>query len=425
MPDGTEDGKLMYTQCPACEVAFRVTADVLQQARGRVRCGNCREAFNALDHLSESAPVRRASGPVSPDPQAADKDRELMDTLSQLVGPEEVRIEDTGIEWRVVDEDDEAPDDSSGEEDDGEETEPDDDDAEGSNDEPAAAEPAQAGGDEPRYDDNTPLPEDLFDDDVEPPAWETPRRRAEDFAPVVEVDESQAELELGDADDWADLLGEVDDEPVAGDAVESDGHDAAPDGPEPAEEHGSETGDDEAIPQLAREQEAPSADADSGFYSNRFTVVQDADGDLAITEGDDDEADIAEVSAEEEVAGRAAAEASAGHRDPADGDSEQDAPASRFRLIDESASADESDVTDVDGGTDEALFSSSHDADHDEADDDESEIEIDDDPSGEYESALALAAIDDEVDGVDDDDEADEEGDEEAQHAGEEPPEPE
>ena len=31
--------KLMYTQCPDCNTAFRVTADVLKQAAGKVRCG--------------------------------------------------------------------------------------------------------------------------------------------------------------------------------------------------------------------------------------------------------------------------------------------------------------------------------------------------------------------------------------------------
>ncbi|MGI9271510.1 MAG: MJ0042-type zinc finger domain-containing protein, partial [Woeseiaceae bacterium] len=38
----------MYTQCPECDVAFRVTAEVLKQAAGKVRCGGCGVAFNAL-----------------------------------------------------------------------------------------------------------------------------------------------------------------------------------------------------------------------------------------------------------------------------------------------------------------------------------------------------------------------------------------
>ena len=46
----------MYTQCPECDVAFRVTAEVLRQAAGKVRCGGCGIAFNALEHLSEEKP---------------------------------------------------------------------------------------------------------------------------------------------------------------------------------------------------------------------------------------------------------------------------------------------------------------------------------------------------------------------------------
>ena len=46
----------MYTQCPSCSATFRVTADVLRVAGGRVRCGSCGAAFNALNHLSEQRP---------------------------------------------------------------------------------------------------------------------------------------------------------------------------------------------------------------------------------------------------------------------------------------------------------------------------------------------------------------------------------
>ena len=47
----------MYTQCPECSVAFRVTAEVLKMAAGQVRCGGCGVAFNALEHLSETKPA--------------------------------------------------------------------------------------------------------------------------------------------------------------------------------------------------------------------------------------------------------------------------------------------------------------------------------------------------------------------------------
>ncbi len=46
----------MYTQCPDCGIALRVSAKVLKQAAGKVRCGGCGNAFNALDYLSEQKP---------------------------------------------------------------------------------------------------------------------------------------------------------------------------------------------------------------------------------------------------------------------------------------------------------------------------------------------------------------------------------
>ena len=114
----------MYTQCPECGVAFRISADVLKMAAGKVRCGGCGSAFNALEHLSESKPaaplpVEKEADPDLPELQpdapeliadtppetisAADS-AALLKTLDQLAG-EDIRIEDTGSEWRVVDED--------------------------------------------------------------------------------------------------------------------------------------------------------------------------------------------------------------------------------------------------------------------------------------------------------------------------------
>jgi predicted Zn finger-like uncharacterized protein len=107
----------MYTECPECSTGFRVTAKVLQQAGGRVRCGGCGHAFSALDHLTEELPVPGSdieedapqAEPVeedlTSDEQLAETSRRLLKTLSELAGPEEVRIEDTGFEWQVLDED--------------------------------------------------------------------------------------------------------------------------------------------------------------------------------------------------------------------------------------------------------------------------------------------------------------------------------
>ncbi len=115
----------MYTQCPECESAFRVTADVLKVAAGMVRCGSCGHAFNSLDFLSEEKPKRRAPAipELKPEPDEADElqgstipksisaeqSAALLKTLDQLAG-EDIRIEDTGVEWRVLDDDEEAVD---------------------------------------------------------------------------------------------------------------------------------------------------------------------------------------------------------------------------------------------------------------------------------------------------------------------------
>ena len=246
----------MYTQCPECGVAFRVTAEVLKQAAGKVRCGGCGIAFNALEHLSERKPAAPAeAGPTSsahvpelttdapgdlkadtpPETISAEQSAALLKTLDQLAGSD-IRIEDTGVEWRVLD-DDEDP------------VEPDE---EGSFD-PAADLPSRAelttdtGSlrfviegeqdaprddqepenppqviDQMRFDDNTPLPDD-FDYASEP---------AETPAPVVsppppasapdteaEPEDPQVDLALGDPDEWQDLLGDLE-EPASEDSQE-------------------------------------------------------------------------------------------------------------------------------------------------------------------------------------------------------------
>ena len=237
----------MYTQCPECLTAFRVTAGLLQQASGRVRCGSCGQAFNALEHLSEEPPPvddategESVTGPDAPDP--------LANTFTDLEEFDDIRIEDTGVEWRVVDEED-ADDPLDG--DAGSDTETgaarwfiaaDDDQVA----EPAAPLPevhdevpaderlVAEGGDtgilveesgihdpqealdlptadphEPRYDDNTPLPED-FDASARAAAEEPPARRATDRLEPrsPEFDERQGGLELAAPEDWRELLEE-------------------------------------------------------------------------------------------------------------------------------------------------------------------------------------------------------------------------
>jgi predicted Zn finger-like uncharacterized protein len=235
----------MYTQCPECGTAFRVTAEVLKQAAGKVRCGGCGSAFNALDFLSEQRPVTPApsageapaeSAPEPPQLQAdeppeaisAERSAALLKTLDELAGSD-IRIEDTGIEWRVLDEDagkdDEATRESAADvdltaDDTGSmrwfidesptpvdeqlSAEP------GDIDSPEIFEPEQAtaGTGEMRFDDDTPLPED-FEFDTGP-ADSGPAPAIEIHEEPTELDTAQADLAFGEPEDWEDLLGEVD-----------------------------------------------------------------------------------------------------------------------------------------------------------------------------------------------------------------------
>lgn len=173
----------MFTKCPECSISFRVTAKVLQQAKGNVRCGGCEHVFSALEYLSEEMPEAgdEATAGASSD-KLAETSRRLLKTLDDLAGPDEVRIEDTGIEWRVLDKDDESE---------------------------ASAEINTT--EEMRYDDSTLLPDDFGqerDESYTPPA---PGRRATDQADSEseDFDALQQDLALSEPDDWTDLLDEV------------------------------------------------------------------------------------------------------------------------------------------------------------------------------------------------------------------------
>jgi predicted Zn finger-like uncharacterized protein len=180
----------MYTQCPECDVAFRVTAKVLKQAAGKVRCGGCGIAFNALEHLSEEIPeaaVRSDPEPILPEliPEepgrleagtrpkkiSAEQSAALLKTLDQLAG-EDIQIEDTGSEWRVIGDDD-------------------DDD------------------DEMRFDDNTPLAED-----GEPEPVPAPKSKDDKADSPTDAEEEQVDLDIGDPDEWEDLLADIDEPEV-------------------------------------------------------------------------------------------------------------------------------------------------------------------------------------------------------------------
>ncbi len=46
----------MYTQCPHCEAIFRVSMKEITAAHGKLRCGECRNTFDAMDSLSSTLP---------------------------------------------------------------------------------------------------------------------------------------------------------------------------------------------------------------------------------------------------------------------------------------------------------------------------------------------------------------------------------
>ena len=308
----------MYTQCPECGTAFRVTAEVLRQAAGKVRCGGCGNAFNALDFLSEQrpvvpAPTQSREAPAAPEPPrleadeppeaiSAERSAALLKTLDELAGSD-IRIEDTGIEWRVLDEG-EVDDDGASRESAGEDVMADDtgsmrwfiDESPTPVDEQLSAEPGDidspeifeapgetAGTEAMRFDDDTPLPED-FDFDGER-AESGPAPAIEVHEEPTELDTAQVDLALGEPEDWEDLLGEVDEaevEEIEATVVESD----VDDGLDAAAE--AEVREEEPLPdvdtQFATQAEAMGIDL-SGLHEKPEEPEEDAIGESTI---DDD-----------------------------------------------------------------------------------------------------------------------------------------
>jgi predicted Zn finger-like uncharacterized protein len=59
----------MLTRCPSCTTTFRISPEQLKARQGRVRCGKCRNVFNALETLVEEPP-KVASPAEEPQPTA-------------------------------------------------------------------------------------------------------------------------------------------------------------------------------------------------------------------------------------------------------------------------------------------------------------------------------------------------------------------
>ncbi|SFL83648.1 DUF3426 domain-containing protein [Marinobacter zhejiangensis] len=56
----------LLTRCPKCKTQFRVTAEQLSVANGKVRCGSCMGVFNALEHRTTATPSKPAAQPEPP-----------------------------------------------------------------------------------------------------------------------------------------------------------------------------------------------------------------------------------------------------------------------------------------------------------------------------------------------------------------------
>jgi predicted Zn finger-like uncharacterized protein len=314
----------VYTHCPHCQESFRITAEILQQAGGRVRCGACGRVFNALDGLSETP-----AGAGQEQPGRTVGDESLRATFEELEAFEDVRLEDTGVEWRLVEEDQDAG--SAGDDDAAassallwyihEETEPPPNDAripETSADLTGAGGPAleieTPTATEERYDDNTPLPGLLDGDETEEEeeaeaifaaVAQTP---ADDLtAPRTEPDEPEADLALGEPEEWTDLLEEVADvdAPAAADephAARPGEHTAEAD-EEPTAEH--PVLEAPAPPEAEGAGPEPVAPPDEGFDVGDLAleeelVLEEADAPAALAGAD---GDAGEAAGDDEATG--------------------------------------------------------------------------------------------------------------------------
>ena len=82
----------MYTRCPECHTTFRIGAADLQRAGGRVRCGHCGSAFDALASLGETPADLAGETAASAGPPR----------FEQRYGDDGPTLEDTASRWHVL-----------------------------------------------------------------------------------------------------------------------------------------------------------------------------------------------------------------------------------------------------------------------------------------------------------------------------------
>src|SRR5665647_900186 len=79
----------LITRCPACETLFKVVPDQLRVSEGWVRCGQCKDIFDAALHLV----------PATPAPQLPlAQQLELPDALTGLDTPESPVLDGTRVD---------------------------------------------------------------------------------------------------------------------------------------------------------------------------------------------------------------------------------------------------------------------------------------------------------------------------------------
>jgi predicted Zn finger-like uncharacterized protein len=62
----------LYTRCLHCATTFRVTTQQLQVSSGQVRCGQCKQIFDAFATLTAQEPQSAALEPETPSPKPSE-----------------------------------------------------------------------------------------------------------------------------------------------------------------------------------------------------------------------------------------------------------------------------------------------------------------------------------------------------------------
>jgi predicted Zn finger-like uncharacterized protein len=103
----------MFTCCPECKTTFRLSAGDLRRGKGRVRCGDCGDVFNAVEYLAEdpvdNSPVEGSPVDESQPTESAPFTPELSNEPAATADSE-----DDEPSWQDEQDDQETYDDNSG-----------------------------------------------------------------------------------------------------------------------------------------------------------------------------------------------------------------------------------------------------------------------------------------------------------------------